>query len=306
VTPVTVQVLVSTYNGAAYLKAQIDSLLAQDHAPVKILVRDDGSSDGTVALLREYQAAHPGIEVVLGANLGFAQSFLTLLTLSSPTADYIAFCDQDDVWRPGKISRAAHFLKAYPKETPTLYCSRFTVVDENLGVLGQSRILKRELSFRNALVECPTPGPTIVISQAARRLLLQGIPPNIYSHDWWAYLVVSAFGKIVFDDEPTILYRQHASNVVGTRVGFLRRVGVKIRRFWKIGKRQVVLKQAEELSRLYGPALTAEQRWTLERFVGSSRKQFLGRLRYACSCDVYRQSAFDSLVLRALISLNRL
>ena len=80
----TVQVLLSTYNGAAYLKPQIDSVLGQDHVPVKILVRDDGSSDGTVALLREYQAAHPEIEVVLGANLGFAQSFLALLALSSP------------------------------------------------------------------------------------------------------------------------------------------------------------------------------------------------------------------------------
>ena len=131
------------------------------------------------------------------------------------------------------------------------------MVDDNLGVLGQSRILKRELSFRNALVECPTPGPTIVISQAARRLLLQGIPRNTYSHDWWTYLVVSAFGKIVFDDEPSILYRQHASNVVGTKVGFLSRVGVKIRRFWRIGKQQVVMKQAEEFSRLYRTSLTA-------------------------------------------------
>ena len=175
-----VQVLLSTYNGEAYLKPQMESLLSQDHGRVRILVRDDGSTDGTVALLREYQAAHPEIEVVLGANIGFAQSFLQLLTLSSPEADYLAFCDQDDVWKPGKVSRAAQFLERYPKETPTLYCSRLTVVDDNLGVLGQSRILKRELSFRNALVECPTPGPTIVISQAARRLLLQGTPRNIY------------------------------------------------------------------------------------------------------------------------------
>lgn len=299
------QVLLSTYNGAAYLKPQMDSLLSQD-ARVKILVRDDGSSDGTVAILREYEATHPEIEVVCGPNVGFAQSFLHLLALSSPTADYIAFCDQDDVWQPGKVSRAAHILGQYSKETPALYCSRLTVVDESLSVLGESRILKRELSFRNALVECPTPGPTIVINHAARKLLLERIPRHIYSHDWWAYLVVSAFGKITFDLEPSILYRQHASNVVGTKVGFIRGLGVKIRRFWRIGKRQVVMKQAEEFLRLYGPALSAEQHRTLERFVGSSRKRFLGRLGYACSCDVYRQSAFDSVVLRALVLLNRL
>jgi glycosyltransferase involved in cell wall biosynthesis len=302
---VIVQILLSTYNGVDYLKPQMESLLAQDHAAVKILVRDDGSSDGTVPLLREYQA-RCDLEIVGGENVGFAQSFLRLLSLSSPTVDYVAFCDQDDVWQPDKVSRAARILNQYPSEIPMLYASRFIVVDETLGVLGQSRILTRALSFRNALVECPTPGPTIVLNQAARRLLLRGSAQNVYSHDWWAYLVVSAFGKIVFDLEPSILYRQHASNVVGTKVGFLRRLVVKIRRFWKIGKRQVVTRQAEEFDRLYGPALSVEQQSTLRRFVASSRAGFWGRLRYACSCDVYRQSVFDSLVLRALISLNRL
>jgi len=102
---VIVQILLSTYNGVDYLKPQMESLLAQDHADVKILVRDDGSSDGTVALLREYQA-RCDLEIVGGENVGFAQSFLRLLSLSSPTVDYVAFCDQDDVWQPVKVSRS--------------------------------------------------------------------------------------------------------------------------------------------------------------------------------------------------------
>ncbi len=146
----------------------------------------------------------------------------------------------------------------------------------------------------------------MVLNQAARRLLLRGGAQNVYSHDWWAYLVVSAFGKIVFDQHPSMLYRQHPANVVGTKVGFIPRLGVKLRRFWKIGKRQVVMKQAEEFKRLYGPALSVDQRDILERFVGSRRKGLGGRSWYACSCDVYRQSAFDSLVLRGLVLLNRL
>lgn len=301
-----VQVLLSTYNGAAYLKPQIESLLAQDHGDVKILVRDDGSSDGTIALLREFQATHPHMEVVYGANLGFAQSFLELVRLSSPTADYVAFCDQDDVWHAGKVSRASEMLKPTPQDTPALYSSSVTVTDEDLNALGQSRIPRKQLSFRNALVECPTPGPTMVMNQAARRLLLQGIPRNIYSHDWWTYLVVSAFGEIIFDDEPSLLYRQHSSNVFGTRVGFIRRLGFKVRRFWRTGKRQAVIKQAEEFYRLYAQAMSVDQRSTVERFVGSTRKRCWGRLRYVCSCDVYRQSAFDNLVMRVLILLRRL
>lgn len=303
----TVQVLLSTYNGAAYLKQQIASLVAQDYSDVRILARDDGSSDGTIAMLRDLQTIHhQRLEVVYGANVGFAQSFLELLKLSSPTANYVAFCDQDDVWHPGKVSRAAKALTPAPQDTPMLYSSRLTVTDEDLNTIGQSRIPRKELSLRNALVECPTPGPTMVMNQAARRLLLHGNPRNIYSHDWWTYLVVSAFGRIVFDEEPSLLYRQHASNVFGTRVGFIRRLGFKIRRFWRTGRGQPVIKQAEDFYRLYGPALSADQRGSVERFLDSNRKGVWGRLRYACSCDVYRQSPFDNLVLRALIVLNRL
>lgn len=303
----TVQVLLSTYNGAVYLKQQIASLVAQDYSDVRILVRDDGSSDGTIAILQDLQAIHhPRLEVVYGANVGFAQSFLELLKLSSPTANYVAFCDQDDVWHPGKVSRATQILTRALLDTPTLYSSCLTITDEDLNALGQSRIPRKELSLRNALVECPTPGPTMVMNQAARRLLLHGIPQNIYSHDWWTYLVVSAFGRVIFDAEPSLLYRQHASNVFGTRVGFIRRLGFKIRRFWRTGKGQPVTKQAEDFYRLYGPTLSADQRRSVERFVDSNRRGVWGRLRYVCSCDVYRQTRFDNLVLRALIVLNRL
>jgi glycosyltransferase involved in cell wall biosynthesis len=302
----TVQILLSTHNGAAYLQPLMQSLLAQDYAQLAILVRDDGSSDDTIPLLQDYAGIHPHITVVYGANIGFAQSFLRLLELSSPTADYIAFCDQDDVWQPDKVSRAVQVLKQCRHDIPALYSSRLAVVDQDLNPLGWSRILTKTLAFQNALVECPIAGCTMLINQAARRVLLRAIPQNINAHDWWTYLVVSAFGMAYFDKEARVLYRQHASNVIGIRLGSIKRLRFKMRRFWRIGKLQLVMRQAEEFHRLYGAALPSDERRALERFLGSRRKRFVGRLGYACSCEVYRQSVFDNLVLKALISLNRL
>jgi glycosyltransferase involved in cell wall biosynthesis len=92
-----VQVLLSTYNGERFLRPQLDSLLAQDHPNVSILVRDDGSSDGTQAILDEYARGGARMQVIRGTHLGFTQSFFDLIERSSPEADFLALSDQDDV-----------------------------------------------------------------------------------------------------------------------------------------------------------------------------------------------------------------
>jgi len=192
-----VQILLSTYNGTKYLKPLMESLLDQDYPHVEILVRDDGSNDGTVGLLKEYAATRTNIKIVPGESIGFAKSFFKLLEISSPTARYIALCDQDDVWLRDKVSRAVEFLSHYPRDIPALYYSRLAVVDENLKPLGYTKLPRKGLSFRNALVECPQGlGCTILLNQKARQLLYD-FPKEVYSHDWWIYLVLSCFGNII-------------------------------------------------------------------------------------------------------------
>jgi hypothetical protein len=155
---------------------------------------------------------------VYGENIGFAQSFLQLLRLSSATAQYLACCDQDDVWRPDKLSRVARMLSRYPEKTPALYSSRLAVVDKHLKPLGWSRLPRKGLSFRNALVECPIAGCTMLMNRAARQVLIPTVPEQVWAHDWWIYLVVSALGTASFDPESRVLYRQHRSKVVGIRL----------------------------------------------------------------------------------------
>jgi glycosyltransferase involved in cell wall biosynthesis len=271
---------------------------------VEILVRDDGSNDDTTALLHKYATTCKNVTVVFGTHVGFVRSFFTLLEIASPTADYLALCDQDDVWREDRISRAVARLSQCPSETATLYCLRLVVVDENLQPLKYSEIPRRGLSFRNALVENQVPGCTILLNQATRRLLTP-IPSACVSHDWWIYLVVSALGTIVYDEEPSILYRQHAANVFGVPAGKLDMWKGKIRQFLRDGKRKCIVRQAEEFRRMYGAVLSDEHRKVIERFL-ASRKRLGDRLRYALSCGVYRQSPRDHCLLKARIAFDLL
>src|SRR6266581_2616017 len=105
----TVQVLLSTYNGVKFLQPLLNSLLDQDWPSVDVLVRDDGSTDGTVDLVEQY-CVRPNFRAVREGNVGVVRSFFRLLHLSAPTAAYVAFCDQDDVWERDKLSRAVAAL----------------------------------------------------------------------------------------------------------------------------------------------------------------------------------------------------
>lgn len=299
-----VQVLLSTYNGARYLESLIDSLLTQDFSDLEILVRDDGSSDGTIELLGDYERTCSRLRVLFGTHVGFIGSFFQLLEIASPTADYLALCDQDDVWLTDKISRAVAALNRCSREVPALYCSRLAVVDQNLRFLGYSPLPRRGLSFRNALVECQTPGCTIVLNQAGRRLLIPA-PTACVSHDSWIYLVISAFGTIVYDETPRILYRKHATNAKGITLGRVETWKVKTREFVKTSGVKTVLRQAEEFRRLFGSSLSSEHSDVLDRFIESRRNPW-SRIRYALSCDVYRQSRRDDYLLKAKIICDRL
>jgi glycosyltransferase involved in cell wall biosynthesis len=301
----TVQILLSTYNGARYLEPLVESVAMQDWPDLDVLVRDDGSSDDTLALLQELSARHRRMTVQAESNVGFVQSFFRLLELSSPAADYLAFCDQDDVWHRDKISRAVATLRSYPDLDPLLYCSRLELVDQDLRHLGYSAVPRRGVTFRNALVECPLQGCTVVINRAARHLLLGGLPAHAFSHDWWMYLVISAFGTVVYDEEAHIRYRCHGSNVFGASLRTVDRVRVHGRRFLDVGASRPVAAQAAAFMRAYGSSLGDEHQSVLRRFL-ASRQPVWRRLAYACHCDVYRQSRISDAILRLLIAVDRL
>lgn len=299
-----VQVLLSTYNGARYLVPLLDSLLDQDYPRLSVLVRDDGSTDETRTVLDDYAQGNR-VAVRCEENVGVVRSFLRLLELSDPGASYLAFCDQDDVWDRDKISRAVSLLSADPNDGATMYCGRVRITDERLRPIALSRIPRRPLTLRNALVQNVAVGCTVVLNTAAKQLILARRPRHALMHDWWSYIVVSAFGRVLYDPEPKVSYRQHATNVIGTRVGFLADWMARADRFRKSGHLLAVRTQAEDFWALFGADLSASPREVAERFISRARRPS-SRLWYAVRPDVYRQSLLDDLVMRALMLCNRL
>lgn len=228
-------ILLSTYNGAPYLSAFLESLLAQSEPDWLLLWRDDGSSDGTAALMTAWSADHPGrLRPVTEppGNQGVVGSFMTLLRAADGLAvPVIAFADQDDVWLPEKLARALAALDTAPAETPALYCARQRLVDADLKEIGLSASLIGPVGFPACLTQNIATGCTVALNRAAIRRVAASRPPREGWHDWWCYILVSAAGGMILrDEQPVILYRQHGDNVVGAPASGPRRALAALRR----------------------------------------------------------------------------
>ena len=300
-----VTVLLSTFNGSRFLPQQLDSLYEQTHADIRILARDDGSSDNTLAILERAQADRD-VNLLAGHNnLGAAKSFLELLRHAASTGtDYVAFCDQDDVWSPEKVSRAVAALSAIPDERAAMYCSRLEIVDAQLVHVGFTAP-PAKVGFGNALVENVCVGCTIVLNRKAIDLISQNLPAKVVVHDWWCYLVLSCFGEIVFDTDTHLKYRQHGSNAFGVARGSLDRFSRTLRRFAGSGEgRYWQSEQAKMFMATFGERLPATPRRILNEFI-EAKSSLRRRMQLVLSTDIWRQNALDNLLLRLLVMTNR-
>ena len=213
-------VLLSTYNGEKYLEEQLESLRRQEGVEVKVLVRDDGSKDRTMDILKDWQRRYSDwIEVVQGENVGFAMSFTHLLQMGIeryPSAAYYAFCDQDDVWLPEKLRKAVEKLQVESMEIPVAYCSNTRLVDADLHFLrmgwkkGEVRLTKER-----ALIQSFATGCTMVFNRKAAEIYVSHLPEVIKVHDFLMYQLCMFLGKVVYDENSYILYRQHGNNQIG-------------------------------------------------------------------------------------------
>ncbi len=220
VRPSKIKILLALHNGAAALKAQLDSYVTQTGADWSLLVSDDGSVDSGPEMVRAFARAHPDRDVSMidGPVAGFAQNFLHLLRAAGPDVPYVALSDQDDVWLPGKLERALTALADVPEDVPALYGARTWVCDETLGNRHLSPLFTRPPGFANALVQCIAGGNTMVLNRAALDVAQAASREvgQIVSHDWWLYQIISGVGgQVMYDPEPALLYRQHEANLIG-------------------------------------------------------------------------------------------
>jgi glycosyltransferase involved in cell wall biosynthesis len=221
-----VEVLLATYNGARFLREQIDSILAQDYGSIRILARDDGSTDGTVEILEQYSKRFPDRFRTMpeSAPTGSPRhNFLLLMKASA--ADYICFCDQDDFWLPDKVSITKKSMDQlelrWGTKAPLLVFTDLQLVDDKLKLLHESFWTymnvdpERINRLPSLMVQSVVTGCTAMLNRRLLELALR-IPKQAFMHDRWIGLLASFMGKSGIVRARTVLYRQHEHNVLGT------------------------------------------------------------------------------------------
>lgn len=216
-----VAVLMSTFNGEKYLREQIDSILAQEGVDVTLYIRDDGSSDSTVEIIKGYQKNNSNIRLDIGKNMGVGNSFMQLVYDVGDDFDYYAFSDQDDVWHPEKIYRAVEMIKT--EVAPCLYCSNQILVEKDGTIIAERHEHQIHKDYLGILCNNEVTGCTMLwnkglhdlLSDAKRRPSQKLL--RIRIHDVWVAMVASTVGIICYDTGSYIDYRQHDNNVVGVK-----------------------------------------------------------------------------------------
>lgn len=302
-----VAVLLCTCNGGEFLSEQLDSIASQTHPNLKLWVSDDGSTDNTKAILNDYKAnwGQAKFSVLHGQQQGATQNFLKLTSHPDIQAKYFAWSDQDDVWEPEKLGRAISQLKNIPDIIPALYCSRTIMTNKNGRPLGLSPVVNKPPSFANALVQNIAGGNTMVINQAARKLLVAADSVQTVAHDWWLYqLVTGAGGNVFYDPIPSLRYRQHGGNLIGSNKGWsssLHRIKLLLQgqfRRWNDMNLQA-LNQHREL-------LTSENQQTLDQFSSARNRRLLTRLWGLKKSGIYRQTLLGNFGLFVAALLKKL
>jgi len=236
--PRQIAILLSLYNGEAYLDGQLASILSQTHPDWILYWRDDASSDFSRKKMLKFSAsAGEGrcVEITTcHERLGVAGSYAHLLD-AIPGTPYVAFADQDDIWEPQKLEWAVDALSRRPAEKPALYCARQYLTNADLVICQESANLHRKPDFPASLTQNIATGHTILLNAATHRLMRNNPPPPSVLHDWWAYLLTAASGgEIIFDSRCVSYYRQHAHNTVGATGSFIRRAWAACRRGPKV------------------------------------------------------------------------
>ncbi len=260
-----VQVLLSTYNGQKYLKEQIDSILKQEEVEISLLVRDDGSKDETIEILKNLAKENKNITYIEGENLGPARSFMELVKQSGEF-HYFAFADQDDVWNPKKIISAIHKLQDMDQNKPALYLSALEVVDENLNTLELKQV-NGNFCFEGEMIKNFATGCTQVFNKALRNLIHSYCPNYLIMHDSWITRVCYAVGgNVIIDEKAFIQYRQHEGNVLGYQdEGFQ-----KLKRQFKVAfldNIRMRVNIAKELKNGYEEMLTENAREVIDNLI---------------------------------------
>lgn len=306
-----VNILMATYNGEKFLAQQIESIQKQTFKEWNLLIRDDGSSDKTCDIIRNFTAKDSRIRFINENehhNLGVIKSFFTLVNYE--VADFYFFSDQDDVWLPEKLSVSLEAAKHKASDVPLLVYTDLKVVNQELNILQDSMIRAQSYHANTTLLpeltENTVTGGTMMINHALAEKWFT--PNDILMHDWFLALLAASLGEIIYLDLPTQLYRQHDNNVLGARTMDKRfkilREGPKsiFTRYWKLIHDSQ--KQASLIVDKYGDIMTANDLELIKCFIKIDKQPFMTRLRWLWKYGYSKNQFKHQVVFKWLIATN--
>lgn len=224
-----ISVCMCSFNGASFIREQIESILAQTVKPDEIVICDDGSTDGTAEFLSDLSKRSP-VRILLAANpkrLGVVANFSQAISLAG--GDRIFLSDQDDIWIEDKIEQTLPLLEKNGNGGPVLVHTDLEVVDRDLRLLHKSFIESSNLGYKNLRKQIFTQnfitGCTMAFNRELADLCLP-IPKCAPMHDWWIAMVAATVGRVEFLPRRLVLYRQHGANEIGAK-GYLTWSNVK-------------------------------------------------------------------------------
>ncbi|HFU3697982.1 glycosyltransferase family 2 protein [Streptococcus suis] len=299
-----VNILMSTYNGQQFLAEQIRSIQDQSYTDWTLFIRDDGSSDNTKEILKDFERQDSRIHLIdndKSDNLGVIKSFHKLV--NHDRADYYFFSDQDDVWLPNKLELSLKETKNYLADLPLMVYMDLKVVNQDLEIMTESMVKSQSHHANTELVqeltENTVTGGVAMINHALAEMWQE--TDDILMHDWYLALLASAFGNLVFIDQPGELYRQHSDNVLGARTLSKRfkkwiRPHILFAVYWDLIKNSQ--KQARHLLQM---PLSQSNRELIEAFVTIMDKPMLERFRILRKYGLRKNKFFHTLVFTTLI-----
>lgn len=298
-----VHIVLAAYNGEKYIREQLDSLLANSFQDFFVEVCDDGSTDRTTAIVREYAQRHECIGLHTNeTNLGYVKNFMEGIKRSK--SPYIMLCDQDDIWHRDKIEKTLERMKRMEQQegdhVPLLVFTDAMNFDSELGKetgsfhktshLNVKKVDTAHLFMENKCIGCT------VMMNAAIRDYLTVLPEEIRVHDWWLALICSHFGKISYIEETTLQYRQHSGNMIGGS-GFFAYFKKRIHR---LREQKLALEktyaQGKAFFDVFGTKLSGDKKRIAEQFAGMHKaggfQKRMNMIRYGfCKSGIVRNIA---------------
>lgn len=217
-----VNIILATYNGEKYIAKQLNSLLEQTYKNFDIYIRDDGSTDNTVAIIQEYINKNPEKIFFLenkGKNLRCPESFYEIIRKCG-LAEYYALCDQDDIWYPQKIQWAVERLGKEDNRVPLLYYSACDYSTQEGKIIRKSPKQKENMELHNVLYYTPGSGFTMVMNEMARHDFVLCTKPGNELHDRWLARCAVCFGKLIYDNRSTAAHIRHEDAVTSGDAGY--------------------------------------------------------------------------------------